>query len=210
MTPEGFLTIPDALKILHDRIGEDDLLMQKNPKRDRMSAAGESLWFALWDGQLKPYILQGGAVMKLGRGPDDYDLAVGRDPWDKSRETGELLKEWRTWFLSGRVANGGRYNGCRVFIRTSELEDWMCAAPGIEHIYKTGAPGRPTSMQLVEQEHTRRVCAGETAPSIKAEARYLEKWRKDTHPAAPRLTAKTIENKLRETGFRPKSKRDPK
>jgi hypothetical protein len=63
---------------------------------------------------------------------------------------------------------------------------------------RTGAPGRPSSMHLVELEAARRRSAGETKQSVKDEAKFLEQWLKDNHPGAPPTTAKTIENRIRD------------
>jgi hypothetical protein len=65
-------------------------------------------------------------------------------------------------------------------------------------ILATGAPGRPTSMQLVHPEHQRRLDAGEAEHALRAEATALAVWLKKTHPSAPSLTVKTIENNIRE------------
>jgi hypothetical protein len=61
----------------------------------------------------------------------------------------------------------------------------------------TGAPGRPTSMHLVELEHRDRWQRGEAETSIGAEAAALANWLRTEHPHAPPLTPKTIANKLR-------------
>jgi hypothetical protein len=63
-------------------------------------------------------------------------------------------------------------------------------------IRQTGAPGRPTSMHLVEAEHRARWNRGEAETSIGAEANILSVWLQNNHPDAPPLTAKTIRNRL--------------
>jgi hypothetical protein len=62
--------------------------------------------------------------------------------------------------------------------------------------YQTGAPGRPTSMQLVAAEHRARWDRGEALERIGAEAQALAQWLREAHPSAPQLTAKTIRNNL--------------
>ena len=64
-------------------------------------------------------------------------------------------------------------------------------------IMHSGAPGRPTSMRLVEIEHSARWDRGEALDSITAEAEALAQWLSDKHPSAPRLKPKTICNNLR-------------
>ncbi len=61
----------------------------------------------------------------------------------------------------------------------------------------TGAPGRPTSMHLVEAEFDARCVRSEVAASLAEEARYLADWLRSAHPSAPPLTDKTIKNNLR-------------
>jgi hypothetical protein len=63
--------------------------------------------------------------------------------------------------------------------------------------YRTGAPGRPSAMHLVEEEHRARWARGEAHIKIGAEADDLVLWLAITHPTMPRATAKTIRNRLR-------------
>ena len=61
----------------------------------------------------------------------------------------------------------------------------------------TGAPGRPSSMYLVEAEHRARWDRGEAKLSIGAEALILSEWFKTKHPDVPQLKPKSIANRLR-------------
>ena len=63
--------------------------------------------------------------------------------------------------------------------------------------YQSGAPGRPTSMHLVEVEFRARWDRGEAETSIGAEAQMLSEWLQKEHRDAPQLTAKAIANRLR-------------
>jgi hypothetical protein len=63
--------------------------------------------------------------------------------------------------------------------------------------YRTGEPGRPTSKQLVEREHARRLAAGQAHEILAEEARYLVAWLLKRHPEAPSLTVETIQNRIR-------------
>jgi hypothetical protein len=77
--------------------------------------------------------------------------------------------------------------------------------------YRTGAPGRPSVMHLIEQEFDRRSQAGETRASLKEEARVLAAWAQLQLPRdAPRVTTKTIENRLRQAFRRSAPKPAPK
>jgi hypothetical protein len=89
-----------------------------------------------------------------------------------------------------------RYSKERLLIDEAELRRW-CATwlvPAI--ITKTGAPGRPTSMGIVLTEFERRRAEEKCESSRDAEARTLAAWLLQMHPDMPKLTAKTIRNKL--------------
>ena len=62
----------------------------------------------------------------------------------------------------------------------------------------TGAPGRPSSMHIVEVEFDRRAKESLTASTLKKESELLAEWLECTHPKAPNLTPKTIRNRLRD------------
>jgi hypothetical protein len=62
----------------------------------------------------------------------------------------------------------------------------------------SGAPGRPTSMHLVELELERRITNAETEPRVTHEAEALVRWLQETHPSAPQLKPKSIRNKIGE------------
>lgn len=62
---------------------------------------------------------------------------------------------------------------------------------------RSGAPGRPTSMRLIEMEFRRRCEQSLIKKRLSEEAALLSLWLKNTHPAAPPASAKTIENNLR-------------
>jgi hypothetical protein len=62
----------------------------------------------------------------------------------------------------------------------------------------TGAAGRPSSMNLVEQEMERRAAEGSLAPTIADEARQLSERMKLIYPSLPTPKPKTIANSLRE------------
>lgn len=76
---------------------------------------------------------------------------------------------------------------------------------------RSGFAGRPTSQQLIDLEHARRLAAGEAEDKITQEAEYLSAWLATTHPEWPKATAKTIANKIgaahrRSLQSRPKSR----
>lgn len=71
------------------------------------------------------------------------------------------------------------------------------AAGGGSNAHRSGAPGRPSSIQYVEAELEARQARGETLRSLTLEADALADWLSQTHPTAPRMAAKTIKNKFR-------------
>jgi hypothetical protein len=62
---------------------------------------------------------------------------------------------------------------------------------------ETGAPGRPSSMYLVEAEFKARCTRGAVAANLSGEAETLAKWLHDAHPDKPPLKPKSICNNLR-------------
>ena len=64
--------------------------------------------------------------------------------------------------------------------------------------FRSGAPGRPSSMHLVEAEFSARCTRNEVEATLAEEAMVLAAWLRNKHPNSPPLTAKTIKNKLRE------------
>jgi hypothetical protein len=67
-----------------------------------------------------------------------------------------------------------------------------------EQIYLTGAPGRPTSKQLVVAEYQARIHDKRHETVLKREAETLAAWLAENHPSAPRMSVGTIENAIRE------------
>lgn len=62
--------------------------------------------------------------------------------------------------------------------------------------FRSGAPGRPTSMHVVVAEHGRRLATGMAEARVGAEAEHLANWLRKAHPSAPQLTPKAIRNKI--------------
>lgn len=67
--------------------------------------------------------------------------------------------------------------------------------------YRSGGPGRPSSMYLVEAEFQRRCGSATVDVSMAKESVYLAAWLRSAYPTAPPLTPKTIQNRLL-TAFR--------
>jgi hypothetical protein len=64
--------------------------------------------------------------------------------------------------------------------------------------YRTGAPGRPSTIQFVEAEWRRRRDAGKALGSLKEEANALHEWCRGAHPAMVAPMPATIANRIRE------------
>jgi hypothetical protein len=62
---------------------------------------------------------------------------------------------------------------------------------------RTGVPGRPSSIHLVEGEFETRCARNEVEDSLAEEAEVLLAWLRNEYPNSPRPTAKTIKNRLR-------------
>lgn len=73
------------------------------------------------------------------------------------------------------------------------------ASPGTAEAVplSSGAPGRPSSMHLIEGEFQRRVNAREANPVLADEARSLRSWLVSAYPSAAPPSEKTIKNRLR-------------
>jgi hypothetical protein len=67
-----------------------------------------------------------------------------------------------------------------------------------DSVMRAGTPGRPTSIHFVLAEHLARCERNEAKKGVKAESAVLAQWFRETHPSAPPLTAKAIENKIRD------------
>ena len=105
--------------------------------------------------------------------------------------------EWDLDVQASRVsASGARFEAVRIRERATAGVDSEKETPIPE---KSGAPGRPTSMRLVEAEFGVRAERKSVEPSLGEQARVLAEWLRTAHPLAPRLTPKTIENRLRHT-----------
>jgi hypothetical protein len=63
--------------------------------------------------------------------------------------------------------------------------------------YRTGVPGRPSTIQFVETEWRRRRDAGEALGSLNEEANALHEWCRGAHPAMVAPMPGTIANRIR-------------
>lgn len=80
----------------------------------------------------------------------------------------------------------------------STVEEYLQGGVEETRPSKSGMPGRPSSMHIIEAEFQRRKESGSIAESLNAESTQLESWFKKQHPDNPPVTAKTIANRLRD------------
>jgi hypothetical protein len=102
-------------------------------------------------------------------------------------------EHWRGGFDDSLEDRGGaRWR--RLMVLKADVARYWPFAAALDH--RTGAPGRPSAMHLVEEEYRARWARGEANSRIGAEAECLSKWLANAHPTMPRVTAKTIRNRL--------------
>jgi hypothetical protein len=124
---------------------------------------------------------------------DAWDLIFSKEPCLFSRPYLDD-EHWRGGFddsLEDR--RGARWR--RLMVLKADVARYWSFAEALDH--RTGAPGRPSAMHLVEEEYCARWARGEAKISLKAEAEALADWLQTEHPHAPQPTPKTIENRLR-------------
>jgi hypothetical protein len=103
-------------------------------------------------------------------------------------------EHWRNAF-NDKLENRRGYRWSHLMVLKSDvLRYWPSSDPSIT---RTGAPGRPSPMYLVEREFHARADRGAIHASIGAEAKALSEWLRVSHPHEPPVTAKTIANRLR-------------
>ncbi len=125
-------------------------------------------------------------------------------------------ERWTEWFKHSTVNLNSPYNFSEpdhyVFISTDDINS-LCGqsvpfhekisassvlrvAPTADVSDRSGGPGAPSSMHLIELEMQRRHQRGEMFSSITEESEALSKWVRATHPNLRPATPKTIRNKL--------------
>jgi hypothetical protein len=130
---------------------------------------------------------------------DEFSVLVGRDPWI-SCSCYLDQQSWNADFNDQlHLPPGGSASWTHLQVKKGDVLREIKFVNGKESrrpVYETGAPGRPTSMNLVIHEFEARYIRGETTSSITQEAVALAEWLANTHPDAAPVTAKTIKNRL--------------
>ena len=113
-----------------------------------------------------------------------------------SRDIVVRIPDCEIWEQTGRDRRGRerRWSDVRVTSNDTARDD---TEESNSVPLRSGAPGRPTSMHLIEQKFKERAKQGVLKPTLEAEAKFLASWLKKNHPNAHPATAKTIANRLR-------------
>jgi hypothetical protein len=140
---------------------------------------------------LEDRVRQGSLILAGKRAPIAADT-----PWECFDPSSLGAWEFRLDNTAVPTLGGG---ATYVHVTAFTPEQWQRASGNGSEAAPTrsGAPGRPTSMDLIVKEHARRLETGSVEKAVASEARHLARWLRTTHPLAPTAVAKTIENKIR-------------
>jgi hypothetical protein len=134
--------------------------------------------------------------------------AENRDRWKEW--TSFRLSDWDAWTPSSAwpVTVWMRRADCASWFTGQQItapETWDLTNSSIQDedrfdLARSGAPGRPTSRSLVEEELNRRIRAlpgeGRLGKTITEVAQSLSEWLRVNYPTLPCATPKTIQNAL--------------
>jgi hypothetical protein len=139
--------------------------------------------------------LADGLLPTFVRTPNNtVERLVEREEWRKEAFGMPNLESVADAVLNPGVDTGGR----PVLLKVDDFLKWLSSVRHDVNPFRSGAPGKPSAIQLVEAEHKRRLDCGEALTKVSKEAAHLEVWLNGKYPDAPRTTAKTIENRIRE------------
>jgi hypothetical protein len=200
MTPLGYITLHEFRDIVLENFLERSTDAGDDFRQiDRMIRRGNLQVFVERDGRIYRMPRDDAAEFNwIGVLTDAYGFLP--DPTlDDKPEEGDYTED------RGHLQ---AYAGLRPLIKEEHVE--ILFPPKMpEPRRKSGAPGRPSSMDLVIAEHMRRDGVGETASTREAEAKWLEEWLPKAHPAEAPAKWKSILNKLPKS-FQPNNRRHPK
>lgn len=143
-------------------------------------------------------LLEGRIAVYATQYQDGVPVSAGAIPVPLSY----FMTEGVTVHLDGQIASiyGPAYAGAR-FVTAEVASAW--GAP----LWKTdgnlplssGVAGRPTSKHLILAELRARSLSGAICDVMAAEAAHLHGWLLEHHPAAPRMTIKTVTEAIRQS-----------
>jgi hypothetical protein len=127
-----------------------------------------------------------------------FSVLTGDDPWISCTPYIDESHWAATFNDEAFLDSAARPSWTHLRVRKADVLRHVVFEKGTARTvaYETGAPGRPTSMQLVRSEFESRQRKGLTAPSVTEEACVLSEWLRKSHPEAPQLKPKTIKNQL--------------
>ncbi len=135
-----------------------------------------------------------------------FDLIVSDDLYLRSYAYSDL-EQWRNGCYDS-LCSGGSVVWSKLTVLKSEVANCWPFEKENRSIIRTGAPGRPTPIHLVVEEHKKRLASGTAEDLVTDESERLAEWFKETHPNLPQLKPKTIRNNIaaerRAAKFRPK------
>jgi hypothetical protein len=100
--------------------------------------------------------------------------------------------------LNDKLATRWGAKWTKILVLKSDIARWWpFSVEQAASSFRSGAPGRPSSMHLVRNEYFARRGRGEATCGIVRVSKELLMWLQETHPETPPLTAKTIMNNLR-------------
>lgn len=195
--PEGYLTIGEAfqqaLSILENR---DEVASQiEDGKTDE----------ELSEIFIKYDVLERRVERRMRDALADGDLPVFIRNGDHQIERLIDREGWRQQAIIPCIDNvpepvtnpGVDTNDQPALVKANDFHEWLTRDRHAIDPFRSGAPGKPSAIRRVEQEHLRRLAAGEALEGVGKEAAYLKGWLDWAYPDAPRTTNKTIENRIR-------------
>ena len=141
--------------------------------------------------------LQDGQIGSSGVAEADLATleAQGIPPAWRGRDIRVHLLEGEIWEHFVNSSRTDKRYWSQVNVMAKGLKD---ARLNPKDVTRTGAPGRPTCMHIIQPEFRRRVENGEIEPTLAAQSKVLAAWFEKSYPDLPRPTPKTIANKLRD------------
>jgi hypothetical protein len=180
-----------------------------------LTAATQLIYSALQRGTLEGYARRNGSgdVERIApaewtrlrfSGIDGHDLAV---PADVKGEPLALMRPIAD-YLSGSVHPDEKPSVWvdPEFAAVQARKEWPAIRAGQEvrepeagdhALFRTGAPGRPSSMHLILSEFERRRSSNALEPSLDMAAKALHLWLKGTYPKAAPASWTTIRDRIR-------------
>lgn len=138
--------------------------------------------------------LADGSLQTFVRTPNNHvERLVEREDWRREAFGIPNLESVADPVLNPGVDTDGQ----PVLVRVDDFREWLTSVRHEVNPFRSGAPGKPSAIQLVEAEHKRRLDCGEALTRVSKEAAHLKAWLESKYPDAPPTTVKTIENRIR-------------